>query len=81
MAGFFGVLTAAGLVQGNSWLNGETVYRTLPMLHIYLILRAAVGVLIVGAAFIGLYNVIRTVQGDQAPGERISEAQLQGEPQ
>jgi len=81
MAGFFMVLTAAGLVQGNAWLNGTTVYRTLPMLHIYFILRASIGVLIVGAAFIGLYNVIRTIRGEQAQDERILEEAFQGEPQ
>jgi len=81
MAGFFMVLTAGGLVQGNAWLNGTTVYRTLPMIHIYFILRAAVGVLIVGAAFIGAYNVIRTIQGEQAQDERIFGEAFQGEPQ
>ena len=81
MAGFFIVLTGGGLVQGNAWLNGTTVYRTLPMIHIYFILRAALGVLIVGAAFIGLYNVIRTILGGQAEGERIFEEVFQGEPQ
>jgi cbb3-type cytochrome oxidase subunit 1 len=79
MAGFFMVLTAGGLVQRNSWLNGETVYRTLPMIHIYFILRAALGLMIIGAAFIGLYNVIRTIRGDQAPGERIPGEEFQGE--
>jgi cytochrome c oxidase cbb3-type subunit I len=69
MTGFFAVLTAGGLVQGNSWLNGETVYRTLPMLQIYLILRAAFGVLFVGASFIGLYNIIKSIQGPRAQGE------------
>jgi cbb3-type cytochrome oxidase subunit 1 len=49
------------------------------MIHIYFILRAAVGLLIVGAAFIGLYNVIRTIRGDQAPGERIFGEEFQGE--
>ncbi len=81
MAGFFIVLTGGGLVQGNAWLNGPTVYRTLPMIHIYFIMRAALGVLIVGAAFIGLYNVIRTILGEQAEGEVIFEGELQGEPQ
>lgn len=72
MAGFFGVLTAAGLIQGNSWLNGETVYRTLPMLHIYLIIRAGIGILFVGAAFIGLYNIYRSIRGPSV--------QVEGEP-
>jgi cbb3-type cytochrome oxidase subunit 1 len=65
MAGFFGVLTAAGLVQGNSWLNGEVVYRTVPMLNPYYVVRASIGLLFVGASFIGLYNVYRTIYGVQ----------------
>lgn len=69
MAGFFTVLTAGGLVQGNSWLNGESVYRTLPMLHIYLILRAALGILFVGAAVIGLYNVVMSIREAPVRGE------------
>lgn len=79
MSGFFIVLTAGGLVQGNSWLNGVTVYRTLPMIHIYFIVRAALGMLFLGAAFIGLYNVIRTIRGEQALGERIFGEAFQGE--
>jgi cytochrome c oxidase cbb3-type subunit 1 len=27
------VLTIAGLIQGNAWLNGETIYRVLPEIH------------------------------------------------
>ena len=81
MAGFFLVLTCGGLIQGNAWLNGTTVYRTLPMIQIYFIMRASIGLLIIGAAFIGLYNVIRTIRGDQALGERIFGEAFQGEPQ
>jgi len=81
MAGFFMVLTAGGLVQGHAWLNGTTVYRTLPMIHIYFIVRAAVGLLIIGAAFIGAYNVIRTIRGEQAQDERIFGEVFQGDPQ
>ena len=51
------------------------------MIHIYFILRAAVGLLIIGAAFIGAYNVIRTIRGEQAQGERIFGEAFQGEPQ
>jgi cbb3-type cytochrome oxidase subunit 1 len=69
MSGFFIVLTAGGLVQGHSWLNGETVYRTLPMIHIYFIVRAAIGLLFVGAAFIGLYNIGRSILGARVQGE------------
>ena len=69
MTGFFFVLTAGGLVQGNSWLNGETVYRTLPMIHVYFIVRAAIGLLFVGAAFIGLYNIYMSIKGVRVQGE------------
>jgi hypothetical protein len=34
MVGFTVVLTIAGLIQGNAWLNGETVYRVLPEIHV-----------------------------------------------
>jgi cytochrome c oxidase cbb3-type subunit I len=63
MAGFFTVLTAAGLIQGNGWLNGEALYRILPQLHVYMILRASFGVLIIGGAFIGFYNIMRSIYG------------------
>ncbi|MCE5334288.1 MAG: cbb3-type cytochrome c oxidase subunit I [Desulfobacteraceae bacterium] len=79
MSGFFAVLTAGGLVQGNSWLNGETVYRTVPMVHVYFIVRAAVGLLFVGGALIGAYNIVRTVRGDQAPAEERMRLQVYGE--
>ena len=63
MIGFFVVLTAAGLIQGNGWLNGLVVYRLLPEIHIYLVLRAAIGVLLVGGALIGLYNISMSLYG------------------
>jgi cytochrome c oxidase cbb3-type subunit 1/cytochrome c oxidase cbb3-type subunit I/II len=56
-------LTAAGLIQGNGWLNGEVVYNLLPEIRLYMIVRASTGVLIVGAALTGLYNVVRTLYG------------------
>jgi cbb3-type cytochrome c oxidase subunit I len=70
MAGFFLVLTAAGLIQGAGWLNGETEYRMLPEIHVYMVLRASIGVLIVGGAVIGLYNVWQSLYGATAGGER-----------
>ena len=63
LAGFFVVLTIAGLIQGNGWLNGETVYRLLPQINLYMILRASLGVLIVGGALMGLYNILMTIYG------------------
>jgi cbb3-type cytochrome oxidase subunit 1 len=61
LSGFMVSLTIAGLIQGNGWLNGETVYRILPQLHIYNIFRASMGLMIVVGALIGLYNIIRTL--------------------
>jgi len=42
-------------------LNGETVYRILPQLHVYNIVRASMGLMIVVGALIGLYNIVRTL--------------------
>jgi len=60
---FFVVLTSAGLVQGNAWLNGETVYRMLPQLNVYLILRGLTGMTIVLGAVIGFFNVFMSLMG------------------
>ncbi len=61
VSGFTVVLTIVGLIQGNAWLNGETVYRVLPEIHIYYVIRASLGVMIVSGALIGLYNIGRTL--------------------
>lgn len=61
LIGFFIVLTIAGLIQGQSWLNGETVYRVIPTLKPYMTLRLMFGLLIISGAFIGLYNVIMSL--------------------
>ncbi len=61
ITGFTIVLTISGLIQGNAWLNGETVYRVLPQIHIYNIVRAAIGVLIFLAAVAGCYNIFRSL--------------------
>lgn len=62
-AGFAVVLTIVGLIQGQAWLNGETVYRVLPSLHPYYVLRASLGVMLFSGAVIGFYNVFRTLYG------------------
>ncbi len=62
ITGFFAVLTVAGLIQGNGWLSGETVYRLLPQIYLYMVLRASLGILIVGGATIGLYNIFMTLR-------------------
>jgi len=54
-------LTVVGLIQGNSWLNGETVYRILPQIHMYYVIRASLGLMIFTGAVIGMYNIFRTL--------------------
>ena len=71
LTGFFLVLTTAGLIQGNGWLNGEVVYRILPQIYVYFVLRASLGVLIVGGAILGLYNILRSLYGSH-PSEDSS---------
>jgi len=67
LGGFFAVLTAAGLIQGSAWVNGETVYRALPLIAPYMGLRAMFGILILSGAFLGLYNVLMTLtRGERA---------------
>ena len=61
VSGFGVVLTIAGLIQGNAWINGETIYRILPQIHIYNVVRASLGVAVITGAYIGLYNVIRSL--------------------
>ncbi len=68
MVGFTIVLTIAGLIQGNAWLNGETVYRVLPEIHVYYVVRAGLGLMIFGSAVLGFYNIVRSVWvGSGAP--------------
>jgi cytochrome c oxidase cbb3-type subunit I len=61
MVGFTIVLTIAGLIQGNAWLNGETVYRVLPEIHVYYVVRAGLGLMIFGSAVLGFYNIVRSL--------------------
>ena len=61
VVGFTVVLTIAGLIQGNAWLNGETVYRILPEVHMYNVVRASIGLMIFSSAILGLYNIVRTM--------------------
>lgn len=70
MIGFTVVLTIVGLIQGNAWYNGETVYRVLPELQYYYVTRAMLGLLIFSSAVIGLYNGVRTLLSK--PGEAVS---------
>jgi cytochrome c oxidase cbb3-type subunit 1/cytochrome c oxidase cbb3-type subunit I/II len=61
ITGFGIVLTIVGLIQGQAWYNGETLYRTLPEIQPYYVTRLSLGALIMAGAYIGLYNVIRSL--------------------
>ena len=67
ITGFAIVLTIAGLIHGQAWINGETVYRVLPQIHPYYIVRVMLGLTIAVGAYIGLYNIIRSIF--YTPGE------------
>ncbi len=62
LVGFFLVLTAAGLVQGHAWQRGETVYRALPVIGPYMILRAMLGISIIASAGVCFHNLVMTIR-------------------
>ena len=61
ITGFAIVLTIVGLIQGQAWINGETIYRILPQIQPYYVARASLGITIMLGAYIGLYNMIRSI--------------------
>ena len=61
ITGFAIVLTIVGLIQGQAWINGETIYRILPQIQPYYVARASLGVTIMVGAYIGAYNIIRSI--------------------
>ncbi|HEY3397545.1 MAG TPA: cbb3-type cytochrome c oxidase subunit I [Armatimonadota bacterium] len=61
LTGFFLSLTIAGLVQGQAWVDGQSVYRVIPQIIPYLSLRAVFGTMIAVGAAVGLYNVLMTL--------------------
>jgi cytochrome c oxidase cbb3-type subunit 1/cytochrome c oxidase cbb3-type subunit I/II len=60
--GIFLSLTAAGLIQGEAWRNGEDVYRVLPELNRYFVVRGLSGVLLISGALLFLYNIFMTLR-------------------
>ena len=56
-------LQIVGLIQGASWLNGESVYKTVPTLKPFFIMRAVGGSMVVLGAYVQAYNIFRTVRG------------------
>lgn len=63
---FFLILTSVGLIQGQAWINGEVIYRLLPEMALYMVLRALFGVMIVTGAVIFSVNVIMTLRRGKA---------------
>ncbi|MFH0724848.1 MAG: cbb3-type cytochrome c oxidase subunit I [Pseudomonadota bacterium] len=61
VVGFTVVLTIAGLIQGNAWLNGETVYRVLSEIHMYFVVRASLGLILFVSALVGFFNIVCTL--------------------
>ena len=43
--------------------NLVPVYRVLPEIHIYYVVRAGLGLLIFSSAVLGFYNIVRTLFG------------------
>jgi cytochrome c oxidase cbb3-type subunit I len=75
VAGKMVVLTMAGVAQGHAWFHGEVVYRTLPALYVYNILRVMAGTLVITGAAIGLYNVLRSLMNDEPVDAEATEDQ------
>jgi cytochrome c oxidase cbb3-type subunit I len=61
--GIFASLTAAGLIQGTSWINGEDVYRVIPTLKVFHIVRGISGILMLTAGCLFVWNVFMTILG------------------
>jgi cytochrome c oxidase cbb3-type subunit I len=61
LIGFFLVLTTVGLIQGQGWLNGEVVYRLLPQMALYMVLRAMLGILVITGGVLFAVNVFMTL--------------------
>jgi cbb3-type cytochrome c oxidase subunit I len=55
-------LQIVGLMQGAMWLNGETVYKTVPTLKPFFVMRAVGGAMVVIGGYIQLYNLYKTVR-------------------
>lgn len=58
-------LQIGGLIQGAMWLNGDTVYKVLPELKPYLVIRAISGGLIVISGVLQAWNIYKTVTASE----------------
>src|SRR5687768_5330592 len=61
-------LQIGGLLQGAAWLNGDSVYKVLPSLKPYLVIRAISGALIVIAGIMQAWNIYKTVTSSDRMG-------------
>jgi len=59
--GIFLSLTFAGLIQGEGWHNGEDVYRLLPELQRYFVVRGIAGVMLLTGGILWVVNVAMSV--------------------
>ncbi|MBW2459524.1 MAG: cbb3-type cytochrome c oxidase subunit I [Deltaproteobacteria bacterium] len=64
--GIFTSLTAAGLIQGEAWANGEVVYRVLSQLKVYFVVRGISGMLLLVGSLLFIYNVVMTILGSSS---------------
>jgi cbb3-type cytochrome c oxidase subunit I len=71
--GFFWVLTIAGLIQGQAWLQGIPEINVIPMMRPYFMARAVFGAMIVVSGIVQAYNIYRTVVVDT---ERAAAAEM-----
>ena len=58
-------LQVAGLIQGAAWLNGDAVYKVLPEIKPYLVIRAISGALIVMSGILQAWNIYKTVTASE----------------
>jgi cytochrome c oxidase cbb3-type subunit I len=58
-------LQIGGLVQGAAWLQGDSVYKVLPSLKPYLVIRAISGALIVIGGIMQAWNIYKTVTASE----------------
>jgi heme/copper-type cytochrome/quinol oxidase subunit 1 len=79
--GIFLSLTFAGLLQGEAWRGGEVVYRVLPELKKYFLVRGISGMLLLAGALIFVFNVVMTVLARPPQTEPESEPRPSGSAQ
>ncbi len=58
-------LQIGGLVQGAMWMNGDPVYKVLPALKPYLVIRAISGAMIVVSGIMQAWNIYKTVTASE----------------